>query len=67
MKPEPTAPADRSFDAFALVAGILVSGFAGGALYWAFGGTFHPAVLRMALPVFLVALGMTGLLLSRRT
>lgn len=66
MKPKPAASAGHSFDAFALVAGILVSGFAIGALYWAFGGTYHPAVLRMALPVFLVALGVTGLLLSRR-
>lgn len=62
-----TKQATRSLDVFSLVVGILFSGFATGALYVAFGGTYDPTVLRVALPVFLVALGVTGLLLSRRS
>lgn len=58
--------ATRSVDVFSLVVGILFSGFAAGALYVAFGGSYDPTVLKVALPVFLVALGVTGLLLSRR-
>lgn len=58
--------ATRSVDVFSLVVGILFSGFAAGALYVAFGGGYDPTVLKVALPVFLVALGVTGLLLSRR-
>ncbi|WP_425310197.1 hypothetical protein AADG42_16140 [Ammonicoccus fulvus] len=61
-----TKQATRSLDVFSLVVGILFSGFAAGALYAAFGGTYDPTVLKVALPVFLVALGVTGLLLSRR-
>lgn len=53
-------------DVFSLVVGLLFCGFAGGALYAAFGGGLDPVVWRTALPVFLVALGITGLLLSRR-
>lgn len=61
-------PTTRSApDWFAFVVGLLFSGFAAGALYLSLGGSYHPAVFRMALPVFLVALGVTGLLLSRRT
>ena len=62
-----TKQGTRSLDVFSLVVGILFSGFATGALYVAFGGTYDPTVLRVALPVFLVALGVTGLLLSRRS
>lgn len=69
-----TAPAGRGPrtrgavpDVFSLVVGLLFCGFAGGALYAAFGGGLDPAVWSTALPVFLVALGITGLLLSRRT
>lgn len=53
-------------DVFSVIVGLLFCGFAGGALYAAFGGGLDPAVWSTALPVFLVALGITGLLLSRR-
>lgn len=54
-------------DAFPLAVGLLFCSFAGGALYAAFGGWLDPVVWKMGLPVFLVALGLSGLLLSRRT
>ena len=54
-------------DLFSLVAGLLFTAFATGALYMAFGGGYDRTVLKIALPVFLVALGAAGLLLSRRT
>lgn len=54
-------------DLFSLVVGILFTAFATGALYMAFGGTYDRTALKIALPVFLVALGAAGLLLSRRT
>lgn len=58
---------EQSLDVFSLVVGVLFTGFAIGALYVAFGGSYDPTVLKVALPVFLIALGATGLLLSRRT
>lgn len=54
-------------DLFSLIVGLLFTAFASGALYLAFGGEIDRTVLKIALPVFLVALGATGLLLSRRT
>lgn len=67
-KKQHTAPRRRtSPDSFPLVVGLLFCGFAGGALYAAFGGSYDPSVWKVALPVFLVALGVAGLLLSRRT
>ena len=54
-------------DLFSLVVGLLFTAFATGALYMAFGGTYDRTVLKIALPVFLIALGAAGLLLSRRT
>lgn len=54
-------------DLFSLVVGLLFTGFATGALYMAFGGAYDRTALTIALPVFLVALGAAGLLLSRRT
>lgn len=54
-------------DPFSLAVGLLFCLFAGGALFAAFGNGVDPLVWQMGLPVFLVALGLTGLLLSRRT
>lgn len=54
-------------DLFSLVVGLLFTAFATGALYMAFGGAYDRTALKIALPVFLVALGAAGLLLSRRT
>lgn len=59
--------ARRPIDLFSLVAGLLFTAFATGALYMAFTGTYDRTVLKIALPAFLVALGAAGLLLSRRT
>jgi hypothetical protein len=69
MKKTTQAPAKARtpIDLFSLVVGLLFTAFATGALYLAFGGTYDPMVLKIALPVFLVALGAAGLLLSRRT
>lgn len=67
MKTKRTTTRSQPLDVFSLVVGVLFSGFAAGALYLAFGGDYNPTVLKVALPVFLVALGVTGLLLSRRT
>lgn len=54
-------------DVSSLVVGLLFTGFAAAALYLAFGGSYDRIVLKIALPVFLVVLGATGLVLSRRT
>lgn len=58
----------RHVEPFPLVVGLLFCGFAGGALLAAFGNVenIDPVVRNMALPVFLVALGISGLLLYRR-
>lgn len=61
------AKARTPVDLFSLVVGILFTAFATGALYMAFGGAYDRTALKIALPVFLVALGAAGLLLSRRT
>jgi hypothetical protein len=53
-------------DRFSLIVGLLFTAFAAGALFLAFGGEVHRTVLKIALPAFLVALGTTGLLVSRR-
>jgi hypothetical protein len=60
------ARARTPIDLFSLVAGLLFTAFATGALYMAFGGAYDRTALKIALPVFLVALGAAGLLLSRR-
>ncbi|MDO5500098.1 MAG: hypothetical protein Q4F67_10525 [Propionibacteriaceae bacterium] len=66
-KRQATAGQRPAPDSFSLVVGLLFCGFAGGALYAAFGGSYDAGVWKVALPVFLVALGVIGLLLSRRT
>ncbi|HHV20335.1 MAG TPA: hypothetical protein GXZ30_02165 [Propionibacterium sp.] len=54
-------------DLFSLFVGLLFTTFAGGALYAAIGGNPNPRVWNVALPVFLIALGVLGLLLARRS
>ncbi|WP_432559758.1 hypothetical protein [Granulicoccus sp. GXG6511] len=62
-----TASQRPAVDRFSLVVGLLFCSFAGGALYAALGGNLDPRVWNVALPVFLVALGIIGLVLARRT
>lgn len=58
--------ARRSPNLFSLLAGLLFTAFAVGALVAAIGGNADPRVWSVALPVFLIALGVIGLLLARR-
>ncbi|GAB3699987.1 hypothetical protein [Mariniluteicoccus flavus] len=59
-RPERTRP-----DVVGLVMGSIFTCFAAASLFVAFGGTLRGDWLKVALPVFLVAVGGAGLVLSR--
>ncbi|MCW2810240.1 MAG: hypothetical protein JWP61_698 [Friedmanniella sp.] len=56
----------RPVDVVALVTGVLLTGLAVAALVLSVGGSLPWATLRIAAPLLLVVLGVTGLALSRR-
>lgn len=56
----------RRFDVSGLIFGILFVLFAAGALFVAFGGSLGGPLLRVAIPLVLVAVGGLGVVLSRK-
>ena len=59
------SPAPAKPDVVGLVMGSLISLFAAGTLFVAFGGSLSSAWLKAAVPVLLIAVGAAGLLMSR--